>query len=469
MKHHEAPGATEGLAWFILETDAGTIPQEAFENAEKCIADTVACILSGSSSELMEPLAGYLASGERYGTRPVIGTDLRAAPQHAALVNAGLGHALDFDDVLSMMPAHPSTVILPALFARLPAGTSGRKLLEAYVLGVEAGAKIGLAISNAHYRQGWHATGTLAIFSAVAALGRLLAIDREQFQTAIGIAASMSSGLRCNFGTMMKPMHAAWASHNAVVAVDLALAGITAATDALEAEAGFFSTYGTEQSDLGRLLPALGNPYALIDPGLALKKYPCCYALHRPIDALLMLRDRMALNAGNVEQAICRVAPGALRPLIYDRPRNGLEAKFSLEYTMAAALLDGRLDLAAYSDAGAQRSEIAGLIGKMHKIEDPRCLDGDTEPQTRSAGTIGFVEVTVHKKDGTSDTQRIDKPVGSPQHPLGWDDLEAKFSDCANQAGFSETAGRRAWETWRSIGDAVDVETCVELLTRRDN
>lgn len=460
-------GVTAKLAAFVVGLPAEAIPAAAFEKAAKCLVDTAACMLAGAASEEAEPLKRFLAA-RAPGTAPIVGTSLSADPAVAALVNGTFGHALDFDDVLSIMPAHPSTVILPALLATAPAGTPGGALMEAYVIGLEVGAKIGIAIGNGHYRRGWHATGTLAIFSAVAALGRLLGVDEREMRTAFGIAASMSSGLQCNFGTMTKPFHAGWASHNAVTAITLAKAGMTAATAAFEAPSGFFSTYGTERSDVARITEGLGAPFALLEPGLALKKYPCCYALHRAIDGMLEIRRRRPVSPETVKSVVCRVAPGALRPLIHDDPRTGLEAKFSMDYTLTAGILDGRFDLTAFSDEGPNRPAIRALLPRVSKIEDPRCFGDDPDPAIRSAGTVGFVEVTVEFHDGTSETVRIDRPSGSPQKELSWDDLSEKFSDCAREAGLSQDAARDAFRTWRNLAAAADVQSAIRVLTRSE-
>jgi 2-methylcitrate dehydratase PrpD len=461
----ESVALTDALARFAVETPSGDIPEAVYDKAAKAIVDTVGCILAGSVADVSEPLLRYLDQIEGDGARPVLATGKTAPAEVAAMINGTFGHALDFDDVLSMMPAHPSTVVLPALFACMPAGTTGQGFLEAYVLGVEAGAKIGLGIGNGHYRRGWHATGTLAIFSAVAALARLLELDVATTRQAFGVAASTASGLRCNFGTMTKPLHAGWASRNAVAAVRLASSGFSASPDAMEANAGFFGTYGTEQSDMARCAAALGKPYVFLDPGLALKKYPCCYALHRPIDGLLRLRETLGLTPDNTESVSCRVAPGALRPLPYSAPKTGLEGKFSMEYTLAAGVLDGRFDLAAYSDEGVRRPDIVGLLPRMEKTEDPRCLGDEKDPGARSSGTIGFVEVTARRTDGAEETVRVDKPVGSPERELGWDDLEAKFHDCAGQAGLASNSAADSFAAWRGLRAAADVGALIRPLS----
>ena len=456
---------TEALARFAVETPASAIPDAAYDKAAKAIVDTVGCILAGSVADVSEPLLCYLRQIEGDGARPVLATGKTAPAEIAAMVNGTFGHALDFDDVLSMMPAHPSTVVLPALFACLPNGTSGQAFLEAYILGVEAGAKIGLGIGNGHYRRGWHATGTLAIFSAVSALARLLGLDVATTRGAFGVAASTASGLRCNFGTMTKPLHAGWAARNAVAAVRLAASGFSAAPDAMEATAGFFSTYGTEQSDMERAVEALGRPFVFVDPGLALKKYPCCYALHRPIDAMLALREALSLTPDNTESVFCRVAPGALRVLPYTSPKTGLEGKFSMEYTLAVGAFDGRFDLAAYSDGGVARPGLAALLPRMRKEESDDCLGGEKNPGARSSGTIGFVEVTARRRDGAEKTVRVEKPTGSPERELSWADLEAKFFDCAGQARLPADAAAGSFAAWRDLRRSKDVATLLAPLS----
>jgi 2-methylcitrate dehydratase PrpD len=461
------PAVTAGLAAFVAGWPAARIPQEARDKAARCLFDTVACMLAGAASEEAHPLTDFAASRGK-GDAIVFGTALRVDPATAALINGTFGHALDYDDVLSIMPAHPSTVILPALFAMAPPGTSGARLVDAYIIGVEVGARLGIAITNGHYRRGWHATGTLAIFSAVGGLGRLLSLDAELIARAFGIAASMSSGLQCNFGTMVKPLHAGWAAHNAVTAVALARSGLTASETAFEAPGGFFSTYGVEQSDLARIMDGIGEPFAMISPGLALKKYPCCYALHRPIDALIELRRRHAISPDSVAQLVCRVAPGALRPLIHDRPTTGLEAKFSMDYTLAAGMLDGQFDLEAYGDRGPNRPGIADLYPRISKIEDPRCYGDEGPASGRSAGTVGFVEVEIRLRDGTTDCVRIDRPTGSPGKDLTWDDLMAKFADCGREAGLDADAIDAARTRFATLSDAPDIHAALKTLARSD-
>src|SRR5215813_416574 len=350
----QAAGATEAIASFIAGMSLADLPPEALDKAKKAIADTFAVILAGAGSEVAEPLRHYVQSAGESGARPLLGTGTTAAAETAALVNGTFGHALDFDDVLSMMPAHPSAVLASLDGKRV----SGRSLIEAYAVGVEVGAKIGLGITNEHYQRGFHATGTLALFSGLAALMKLHGFDVATARQAFGIAGSMASGLRRNFGTMTKPLHTGLAARSALTAVRLAQSGFTAAPDIFEAKAGFFAAYGTGASDADTTAKGLGRPFVLVDPGLALKKFPCCYACHRGMDGLLELRSELGFDAGSVDQVICRMPPGGMLVLTYPRPVTGLEGKFSMEYCLAAGVLDGRYGLGSFTDEAVRRKEI---------------------------------------------------------------------------------------------------------------
>jgi 2-methylcitrate dehydratase PrpD len=459
-------GATEAIASFVATTSLAALPPAAVPGAKKAIADTFAAILAGASSEVAEPLLSYAAPSYERGWAPILGTGLTAAPETAALVNGTFGHALDYDDVLSMMPAHPSTVILAAVLASLNGRrVPGRAFIEAYVLGVEVGGKIGLGMTTGHYHRGFHATGTLALFSALAALVKLHQLDVPAARQALGIAASMASGLRRNFGTMTKPLHSGLAARNALTALRLVTSGFTAAPDVLEAPAGFFSTYGVAESDAEVTVNGLGRPFIIVDPGLALKKFPCCYASHRAMDGLLALREKLSFDAAMVDEVICKMPPGGMQVLTYPRPVTGLEAKFSLQYPLAAGVLDGKYELLTFSDAAVQRKEIESIYKHIHAVEDPACRGDDPRFDKRSSGSRGFVEVEVRLRDGRSDRIRVDQAPGAPARELSWDDLRAKFMDCARRSQrISESAANEAFGMIQRLEDIEDIGSVTALL-----
>jgi 2-methylcitrate dehydratase PrpD len=441
------------------------VPPEALDRAKKAIVDTFAVMLAGAGSEVEAPLLRYLEQTGECGASPLLGSNRTASPEMAALLNGTFGHALDFDDVLSMMPAHPSAVILPALIADPRAGKlSGRALIEAYVIGVEVGGKIGQAITVGHYHRGFHGTGTLAIFAALGALAKQYRLDVATTRTAFGIAASMASGLQRNFGTMTKPLHTGWASRSALAAVHLACGGFTAAPDALEAPAGFFAAYGVEASRPEVAIDRLGNPWVIVDPGLALKCFPCCYAAHRGMDGVLHLRQRLGLNAENLERLECRMPPGGMQVLIYPRPTTGLEGKFSLQYALAAGVLDGQYTVWSFTDEAVNRPPIRALLTRICVGEDSRCAGNDPLLETRSSGSRGFVEVDVVLADGRRDTVRVDQAPGHPSRELTWEDISAKFVDCAAQARIEMGKAERALSLLERLETCTDIGEVVQLL-----
>ena len=458
--------ATAALADFIHRSSAADFPADALEKSKKVITDTMAAILSGARSELTDPLLAYLRDSGDSGSSPLIGRSERCGAETAAMINGSFGHALDFDDVLSMMPAHPSAVIVAALIADLERHPlDGMALIEAHVIGVEAGGKIGLAITTGHYHRGFHGTGTLGIFCGVAALAKAWKLQPDTICTAFGIAGSMASGLRRNFGTMTKPLHTGWAARCALTAVRLAVSGFGAAPDILEAKSGFFAAYGVETSDPARMVAGLGRPWVISEPGIALKKFPCCYASHRGMDGILRLRERHAFNAADLVSATCRMPPGGMQVLTYGRPQTGLEAKFSLQYAIAAGIVDGRYSLWSFTDEAVRRPAIAAMLEKVRAFEDPACRGDDPLFDTRSSGSRGFVEVDIELRNGTRDMLRVERPPGHPSRELTWDDLEQKFRDCADQAGTPGDRAREALAMLKTLETRPSVAALVGVLS----
>ena len=460
-------GLTETVARFIADARLDAMPTDVIDKAKKVLADTFAVILAGAGSEVTEPLLRYVeASGER-GIVPILGTAQRATREAAALVNGTFGHALDYDDVLSMMPAHPSAVILGALLSLAHARRySGRQFIESYVVGVEVGARIGQAMTVGHYNRGYHGTGTLGLFSAMGSVCKLLQLPPDDTRTAFGIAASTASGLRRNFGTMTKPLHTGWAARSALTAVSLAQCGFSAAPDILEAKAGFFSTYGVAESDPDAAARQLGQPWVMVDPGIALKRFPCCYATHRGMDGVLTLRRELGFTADTLARLECRMPPGGMHVLIYPEPTTGLEGKFSLQYALAAGVLDGDYTLWSFEDEAVRRPEIRRLLTIIDAHEDERCADNDPLLQTRSSGSRGYVEVIATTTDGRSRSVRIDRAPGHPDRELTWDDLHRKFLDCAAHADMPGANAEAAFESLTQLERCDDVARIVKLLVK---
>jgi len=456
------PETTRRIAAFAA---AAEIPDAVRDVARKPFIDTVGCILSGATSEVAAPLTRYVAAQHGHGASAILGTALRAPPEIAAFVNGTFGHALDFDDGIVLAPVHPSSVVVAALLAD-PVGITGRQLLDAYIVGIEVAVRLAVGIGIEHYHRGWHGTGTIGIFGAVAALAHARKLPVEVTQTAFGLAASMASGVQRNFGTMGKPLHTGWAARNAVTAVELARSGFTAATDVMEAKSGFFAVYGSAGSNPELTVSALGSPFAIADPGLSLKRYACCYASHRPIEGLLALRSELALDAGNVKSVQCVLAPGSLRALIYPRPRTGLEGKFSLEYALAAGVLDGAYTLWTFGDEAVARPAAQALLPRITISEDARCAVGDTQGAKLGPSRRGFVELSAERLDGKRATTTVHKLPGSPDQPLTRSEVDTKFLDCAAAAQLDCARAEEALQRLGHLESERDVSGVLELLRR---
>ncbi len=459
-------GLTETVASFVVRTPSSDIPEIAIDKAKKAITDGIGAILAGVGSDVAPPLLRYVAKAGLGGSSPVLGTGIKAAPELAALANGTLGHALDFDDELRLISGHPTVVMLPPLLASANGSkVSGRALIEAYILGVEVAARIGVAMGQqSHYDQGWHSTGTIGVFGAVAALARLHRVDVATTCRAIGLACSMPSGVRRNFGTMAKPFHAGWAARNALVAYQLASEGFTAAPDALEARVGFFAVYGNERSRPELAAERLGQPYAVVDPGIGLKRYPCCYGVHRAVDGMLMLRERYGLTPGITESVLATVPPGGLAPLIYTRPDSGLQGKFCMEYALAASILDGRLDFKSFTDDAVKRPEIVAMLPRIRAVEDARVSPDDPLGRFGSLTSRGFVEIRVTTTAGETHSVQVNYPRGAPENELSWDEVGAKFRECAAFGKVDERPAATALKILSALERCPDVAELLRVL-----
>lgn len=459
-------GLTEAIARFVADSGIADAPDGAVEKSKKVLADTFAVMLAGAGSEVAPPLLQYVAQSGAGGDCPILGTKLRTNAELAAMVNGTFAHAMDFDDVLVMMPGHPSAIVLAvALAASARQDISGQQLLEAHLIGIEAGAKIGLGITLGHYNRGFHGTGTLGLFSGVTALAKLYRLDAPTLRIALGIASSMASGVRRNFGTMTKPLHTGWAARSAVTAVELARCGFTAAPDVLEAKSGFFAAYGVEESSAQAAVESLGRTWAIDEPGIGLKKYPCYNGSQRAMDGVLQLRQKLGLTAETLQRLECRMPPGGMHVLIYPQPVTGLEGKFSLQYVLAAGVLDGEYGLGTFTDAAVNRPAIRALMQKIVAREDEGCSNNDPLMKTRAAGARGFVEVEVHTTDGRSEVARVHAAPGHPLRPLSWQDIEHKFMDCATHAALNQGRAGQALQMLLRLEACPSVNAIVGALT----
>ena len=429
MATNAAP-VTDQIAHFALEADVAAGPAALRDAALSALIDTVGVAIAGRNDSGFRALLAGTAEEVRPGPATIWATGERTSPAYAALVNGTAAHALDFDDVSDPMYGHPSVALYPALVALAQSeGCSGADLLDAYVVGFEVTGAIASALPILpHYYRGWHSTATVGVLASTAAACRLLHLDVETTRRALGIAASTASGSRQNFGTNTKPLHPGLSSWSAVTAARLAQSGFTADDHQLEAPLGYFAMYGSD-SDLTAVSKWLDQGWSILQPaaGVSVKKYPCCYNTHRSADATLALAAGIA-DPGAISGIRVTVEPGGLAPVIHHRPTTGLEGKFSVEYVVAAGLLDHRVRLATFSDEAVARPEAQALLRKVEVAESP----------TPPFGDAGFDYQYSAVEIDTGDTtlrRRVDVPSGHSRDPLAADDLEEKFLDCVSWSG----------------------------------
>ncbi len=415
--------ATQKLASFAAGLEPVDLPDSVREQARRAFLDTLAVTLAGMPEDCSRLVADYARSLESRPEATIVGSNLRTAAPEAALVNGTAAHALDFDDVSEAMMGHPSAPLVPAVLAlgeRLKA--SGEDILLAYVAGFEVQARLGRLLGPGHYTHGWHATSTLGTLGAAAACARLLRLDEPRTVMALGIGVSLASGSRQNFGTMTKPLHAGLAARNGLVAALLAADGFTADASAIEAPLGFAHLYTRDDSfDIERGLQGLEEEWTILKPGISVKKYPCCFATHCALDAVLDLRRAHAVEAQAVQAIDVVVPEGALSPLIHTRPSTGLEGKFSMQYCVATALVDGVVRLSSFTDEAVQRAQVQALTERVRVREEPR-----------RQGTLFtfYADVTIELPSVLRRTF-VDTPRGHAGNPLSWEELVDKFRDCA--------------------------------------
>ncbi|MBD9596389.1 MmgE/PrpD family protein [Ensifer sp. ENS05] len=462
---------TRIISEFIANTKSETLPAELRRKAEPIIIDTFASIVSGAGSETAPSLLRYVEGVGTGGNVPILGTAVQTSAEVAAFVNGTFGHALEYDDVFSMLPGHPAAVMVAAMIGDIATDTvSGEALTTAFIVGYEVCARIGIAMTLEHHRvRGFHATSTLGIFAAAAALAKLRAYDAEQTARTLSIAASFSSGLLGQTGSSMKPVHSGWAARNAVAAADLSRNGLDAVTNIFEAPRGFFNAYGTQNSTVERVVENIGEPWVILKPGVSLKKYPCCFAAHRGIEAVLHLRKENDIRFDDLEHIECRLPPKGLVNMVYTRPKTGLQAKFSMEYAFLAALHDGEATLSTFSDEAVQRDVMQNNLHMVSNIEDPACEEGLGEASGEISGARGHVQITITTKTGNTFVHKVAHAPGTPVSPLSLSDLREKIGICGRHSGMSREQAAELEAQLLSYAEKDDLKRLLGVLGRTDS
>jgi 2-methylcitrate dehydratase PrpD len=418
--------ATE-LAQRVTALRYDDLPAQAVYWCKVALLDTLGVGLAGSLEDAPRLVGETLAPGD--GACLLLGSRRRVGALDAALVNATAAHVLDFDNTAAYMGGHVSVVMVPALLAAAEAfGANGRDVLLAHAAGYEVGGRLGCAVNFHHSEKGWHPTWTLGVFAVTAACARLLKLDAAETATALAISTSLAGGTKANFGTMTKSLHAGECARAGLWAVLLARKGFTASLDAFEHQQGFFNVFnGVGNYDAARVLERWADPLEIVAPGASYKLYPCCYSTHSAVEAALTLVSRHGtFDADSLAAVDITLAPPRLLHTNRPDPKTGLEAKFSVQYCVTRALLDGRVVLGDFENDAYLDPRMRAVLPRVKALPyASRTFDSD-DPYD--------VEIRITLKDGTVRQIAASYPLGrTSDHPIPPELIRAKFVDCAQR------------------------------------
>jgi 2-methylcitrate dehydratase PrpD len=446
--------SVEAITRFVVGT---AISEEARQRAAMAFVDTCGVMLAGAA-EPAARIAQSMAAEEGVGQCLVVGTSIATSPTLAAFANGVAAHALDYDDMCFVSLAHPSCVLVPGLLA---AGeftrAQPRALLDAYVVGFEVECRLGIVMNPRHYHQrGWHCTSSIGTLGAAAAVARVFGLDAHATRQALGIAASSACGLKENMGSMVKPLHAGMAARNGVIAAQLATRGFTASPHALDGPQGYLVAMDSEHSSLDAAIADLGTRWEILDTGVTVKLYPSCAATHPPLDALTEIVRRERFTADQVAAIDVEVDSMTPRLLIHPNPSTGLEAKFSMPFCAAAAVVFPRIGIDTFTPELIGHPDVQALMPRV-SLRANAAFD--------TAAPLSQARVTVRLRDGREWSLHADGARGYPGR-LTEEELSAKFENCAVRA-MDRSDARKAWHTltsWFSSEGHGDVRTVTPLL-----
>jgi len=447
------------LAERITGFDPATITPGALHTTKAGITDTVGVTLAGLPEPCTQILLSTPGIADAPGPCRIFGSKQSTSALDATLINGTASHALDFDDFSDVLGGHQSVPLTPALFALAEEhNLSGRQLIDAYVVGFEVEHRFAMALHPHHYDKGWHPTATLGIFGTVASSAYALKLDTDQTTRALAIAASLASGLKANFGTMTKPLHVGHSGRAGLMAVLIAQRGFEANPQAMEHHQGFFNVFnGKGTFDATPLTSAWTSPLTVELPSIGIKQFPCCGSTHHSIAAMLSLVHDDGLKAADVAAIDIYVHPRRLRHTNTAFPKSVLQAKFSQQYAVARALLDGAVKLKDFENDAFLQSDIVELLN----ITTATAFEDGATP---SGGTWD-AEVHVTLKDGGKRTKRIDNMVGrSGDNAMSRDELYAKFADCASKI-IAKSDADAAFDGLMDLENCADIAALTARLT----
>lgn len=443
----EASAAAKPIHQVLAEFAAGLkhddIPSDVRIRAHHHMLDAAGIAMASTRYDFAhKTLAGLRALGGE-GDVPVFGMPAALPMRDAATMNGFLCHGLDYDDTHIAAIVHPTASVLPAvLSASAYVGATGREMTTAYIIGVETAARIGMCAKSQFHQVGFHPTGMVGIFGCALAAGRLIGLNAKQLQHAQGLAVSMAAGSMefLEDGAWNKRFHPGWAASAGITAAVLAKEGFIGATSPYDGRFGLFNAYlgcgpRTQEVDLSLATKDLGAVWELL--ATAIKPYPTCHFTHGAIDAALILREEIG-DLAKIKAITVKVPEGVHKTICEPvanklRPKNDYDAKFSVQFLVAAALMRGRLTLAELEPEEINAADILELTSKVAYADDPE----SPFPAAYSG------ELIITMEDGTELRHREHINRGAADRPLSNDEILAKFHDNAAMLVNEEMAERQ--------------------------
>ena len=443
---HNPPPVTRTLAEFVANHPSRGWSDAVNHEAHRTFFNWLGCGIGAAHHEAADAALRALAVMQPSPQATVLGRKERIDMAGAALVNGITSHTFDFDDTHLKTIIHPAGPVASAVLALAEVtGASGRAVIDSLVLGIDVACRVGNAMYPDHYDRGWHITGSTGMLGAAAACSRLMGLNVDQTQMALGIAASTPVGLREQFGTMTKPFHPGAAARAALLAALLAREGFTASKRALEAPRGLMQVTSTK-CDWNEITDELGSRFEISFN--TYKPFACGIVIHPAIDACAQLRAA-GVKADDVERIEIAVHSLVLELTGKKEPKDGLEAKFSVYHGCAAGLLFGEAGEGEFDDALVTSEAVVNIRRKVIATVDPT-ID---EAEVRAVAIM---------KDGTRKAVHVEHAIGSLQRPLTDADLERKFSSLAEPVLGKTALAPLIAAAW-GLGAAADVRELVKL------
>jgi 2-methylcitrate dehydratase PrpD len=448
--------ATDLVLDFTSTTAYEDLPQVGIDRAISAIGDAVAVAFAGSDTDVAQRFLNvYERTGLLAGEAPLIGTGLRSSVTDAAVFNGVVIHAMDFDDSVHPGPLHCCSVLLPALLgvSQLKP-VSGKEFITSFLVGLEVAAKLALGMNPAHYRHGWHATSTIGTMGGAVAVSKLLGLNRDQTNDCLGNAASGACGLRANIGHMVKPLHAGSAARVSLLAGLLSQEKFSAAHDVLDDDLGYFAVFCEPSATVSDPLVDLGQTWEIASEfGIGLKPYPVCGEATAAVEASLVLREQ-GIDFRDIKQV--RVASNARSHVIlaFKHPKDLEQARFSMQFCVAAPLVTGVGSLATFSEDVLHDPMVQGVMSSVEHVISEEHRD------EHEFGVIVDLELSGDRR------HHVEIPLAK-----GWsnrfpseDEQRKKFFDCCGDKTSAPVA--ELFELLQKLPALADIRELTDWLLR---